>query len=302
VLPALAPYADSVEYVFTDVSPAFVRKARQRFGAEYPFARFEVLDIQADGAPGEYDVVLGTNVFHATAALADTMTRTKSLLRRGGVLLLVEGTRAQRQLALIFGLTAGWWSFTDPEQRLPHSPLASAGQWRDVLASCGFADISIGSPTTEAGPAVQSVIAAVSDGIVPAVRPARPAPPVETTVHAEEPAASTDVLAQVIAVFARVLEMAPEQLDPDLTFENYGVDSLVVLELTRALEAEFGPQPATLLFEQITMRRLAKHLRADEPPAPEPDADDAERLVASLSDDVVEELLAELLAKGGSDR
>ncbi|MEZ0115425.1 polyketide synthase PksN [Catenulispora sp. EB89] len=301
VLAALAAHSDSVEYVFTDVSPAFVRKARQRFGEEYSFARFEVLDIEADGASAEYDVVLGTNVFHATAALADTLTRTKSLLRAGGVLLLVEGTRVARQLALIFGLTAGWWSFTDPEQRLPRSPLASAGQWRDVLASCGFTDISIGSPISEAGPAFQSVIAAVSDGIAPATRGPRPAPEAERVTVV---AAAQDGLAQVTAVFARVLDMAPEHLDPDLTFENYGVDSLVALELTRALEAEFGSQPATLLFEQITIRRLARHLSAEPaPPAgdaePARPADDAERLVASLSDDEVEELLAELSAKGG---
>ncbi|CAM5728748.1 hypothetical protein SVIOM74S_10121 [Streptomyces violarus] len=118
-------------------------------------------------------------------------------------------------------------------------------------------------------------------------------------------------------VFARVLEMTPDQLDPDLTFENYGVDSLVVLEVTRALEAVYGPQPATLLFERITIRQLAGHFGArahgpetpDAPvttpqtptqaaPGPTP-AGDAERLVAGLSDAAVDELLAELLSPRG---
>ncbi|MFI1332775.1 SDR family NAD(P)-dependent oxidoreductase [Streptomyces sp. NPDC020845] len=322
VLDALAPYQDAVEYVFTDVSSAFVRKARSRFGARYPFVRFETLDIEADPAgpgptPGGHDVVLGTNVLHATRRLSDTLARVKALLRGGGVLLLVEGTRPRHQLALIFGLTAGWWLFADPEQRLPRSPLASERQWRDVLAACGFPHISAAAPTTEAGAAFQSVIAAVSDGVVSVVgRPAPvPAPVSPSPAPASAPTSASrddDELRRVTEVFARVLEMTPDRLDPDLTFENYGVDSLVVLELTRALEVVYGPQPATLLFERITIRQLADHLRVETPapapasPAPaEPRparparADDAERLVASLSDAAVDELLAELLSQRG---
>ncbi|MEU5226811.1 SDR family NAD(P)-dependent oxidoreductase, partial [Streptomyces toyocaensis] len=334
VLDALAPYGDGVEYVFTDVSPAFVRKARSRFGPRYPFTRFEVLDIEADPAgqglsPGAHDVVLATNVLHATRRLSDTLAGAKSLLRRGGALLLVEGTRARHQLALVFGLTAGWWLFSDPEQRMPRSPLASERQWRDALAACGFTDISAAAPTTEAGPAFQSVVAAVSDGVVPGggKAPTAQREPKRTPAAAPAPAAAPsapvapasedDALRQVTDVFARVLEMTPDRLDPDLTFENYGVDSLVVLELTRALEAVYGPQPATLLFERITIRQLAGHFgaRAHSPgepetpgtipepttpaaPAPAP-ADDAERLVAGLSDAAVDELLAELLSQRG---
>ncbi|WP_308290635.1 SDR family NAD(P)-dependent oxidoreductase [Streptomyces cellostaticus] len=292
VLAALAPYAGSVEYVFTDVSPAFVRKARTRFAAGHPFARFEVLDIEADAAgqgvePGAYDVVLGTNVFHATQRLTGTLLRAKALLRRGGTLLLVEGTRPRDQLALVFGLTPGWWLFADPEQRLPRSPLASERQWRDALAVCGFTHIGAAAPATEAGPAFQSVIAAVSDGLVPAPRtaavPAAPrtdgVPAARAAVDPAAPTAVDDELRTVTEVFARVLELAPDQLDPDLTFENYGVDSLVVLELTRALEGVYGPQPATLLFERITVRRLAEHFHSlaatATGPAPDPSGEPA---------------------------
>ncbi|MBM7440079.1 SDR family NAD(P)-dependent oxidoreductase [Streptomyces sp. HB132] len=330
VLAALAPHADGIEYVFTDVSPAFVRKARNRFGEQYPFTRFEVLDIEADPAgqglaPGAHDVVLATNVLHATRRLSDTLTWTKRLLGRGGALLLVEGTRARHQLALVFGLTAGWWLFSDPEQRMPRSPLAGERQWRDALAACGFTDISAAAPTTEAGPAFQSVIAAVSDGVVPgegrapaAGRKRAPVPAPASRVAPAAPVAPPspvspdDTLRQVTDVFARVLEMPPGRLDPDLTFENYGVDSLVVLEVTRALEAVYGPQPASLLFERITIRQLAVHfgaaahspeipdVPATTPAAPGPaPADGAERLVAGLSDEAVDELLAELLSQRG---
>ncbi|MFE4023749.1 acyl carrier protein, partial [Streptomyces sp. NPDC059101] len=65
---------------------------------------------------------------------------------------------------------------------------------------------------------------------------------------------------RVRAVFARVLEMSEDLLDPTSTFENYGVDSLVALTLTKELEPDFGPLPTTLLFEHITIERLARHL------------------------------------------
>ncbi|PPK67116.1 SDR family NAD(P)-dependent oxidoreductase [Actinokineospora auranticolor] len=331
VLAALAPLGDSVEYVFTDLSPTLVRKGRARFGAAHPFARFEVLDIESTEDSG-YDVVLGTNVFHATPDLSRTVARAKRLLRAGGVFLAVEGTRPQHQPALVFGLTAGWWLFTDPEQRLPGSPLATERQWRDVLAAAGFRGLSAAAPTTGVGPAFQSVIAAVSDGVVPLT-----AAPAEVTVPAErapvaEPVAvgpagqaRTDALAEVTGVFARVLEMAADDLDPDLTFEHYGVDSLVTIELTRALEAVYGPQPATLLFERITIRGLAEHLGGAAPapagraptPAPTPPpgpadqvsgpveqaagAPDAVALVESMSDEAVDALLAELLSGHDSE-
>lgn len=372
VLAALDAYAESVDYVFTDVSRAFVSKGRGRFGAQHPFARFELLDIEGDLRSqgldlGTYDVVFGTNVFHATRRLSDTVTQAKRLLRRGGVLLLTEGTRHQHQLALIFGLTPGWWLFADPAQRLPGSPLSSEQQWRDILTGCGFGSIEVGSPTTDAGAAFQSVIAAVSDGLVPSVPAstavsAEVAPSPLSSPSASEPSVAASAgleesLAQVTAVFARVLEMPTAQLDPDLTFENYGVDSLVALDLTRGLEAVYGPLSSTLLFERITMRRLAEYFHAErspqpstpkvetravpassrpvsngeassghasngradngragnghtddghetgpQPPRGEIGGRDAESIVASLPDAVVDELLAELLAQRGGSR
>ncbi|WP_244967359.1 SDR family NAD(P)-dependent oxidoreductase [Streptomyces cacaoi] len=346
VLAALAPYGASVDYVFTDVSPAFVRKGRARFGADHPFARFETLDIESDPAAGDMpvgscDVVFGTNVFHATRRLTQTLTHAKRLLRRGGVLLLTEGTRPLSQLALVFGLTSGWWRFADPGLRMPHSPLATERQWRDALATCGFTDIDAGAPTSQEGPAFQSVIAAVSDGVVAAGTnanpPAAPAPgpapgTARSTAGAPAPvpagpapatAGEDDALEQVTAVFARVLEMPPERLDPDLTFENYGVDSLVVLDLTKRLEEVYGPLPTTLLFERITIGQLAEFFRTrtaphaaapahdrprpqasaparepqqePEPPAGPAGSGGVEGLVSGLSDEEVAGLLAELL-------
>jgi polyketide synthase PksN len=104
--------------------------------------------------------------------------------------------------------------------------------------------------------------------------------------------------------------MAPDQLDPDATFETYGIDSLVVLQLNTALEEHVGRVPTTLLFEQITIGRLARWLLAERPdavgdtkpepgvrvpmPPQEPVAADLEHMIDALSDGQVEELLRAL--------
>ncbi len=67
VLPRLP--AQDVEYTFTDVGPLFVARARERFGS-FGFARFETLDLERDPAaqgfaPGQYDLVIASNVIHA---------------------------------------------------------------------------------------------------------------------------------------------------------------------------------------------------------------------------------------------
>jgi polyketide synthase PksN len=333
VLDALRHHSEAVEYVFTDISPGFVRKGRARFAKNYPFTHFEVFDIEEDPSNqiddiGSYDVVLATNVMHATHVLETSLRNMRRLLRGNGLLLLNEGTRALHQLSLVFGLAQGWWLFADSERRQRHSPLASERQWRDVLAESGFGHISSGAPRTQAGTLFQSVIAAVSDGLdekgvggrMDTTRSAfTPTQPPKVTARETAPTqrSANDALEQVTNVFALVLEMQSEQLDPDITFENYGIDSLVTMELTRGLEKIYGPLPSTLLFEQTTMRRIAEYCggkatcisaAADRSIEVAPrteiastgtnnEIEDLDNLVASLPDAMVEQLLSELLPK-----
>ncbi|CAM5515569.1 Polyketide synthase PksM [Streptomyces alboniger] len=312
---ATAGLGDHVEYLYTDVSEGFVRHGRKRFGAGHPFADFRALDIERDPEEqgfesGGYDLVLGSNVFHATGRIDRTLAHTKRLLGTNGVLVLNEGVELRDQMSLIFGLATGWWLFEDAEYRLPHSPLLSTTAWRDVLAHNGFRGVTE-APRPDGG-THQCVLVAESDGFVP-VTAAAPGPPVPAASSA--PAAVSTVPAgpdpvrdaerRVKAVFARVLEMEEDLLDARATFENYGVDSLVVLSLTKELEQEYGPLPSTLLFEHITIERLARHLAATGAAvtaagtaagparAAEPEAG-IEQLVDSLSDTEVDSLLRQL--------
>lgn len=141
LLPALSP--GSTEYTFTDISPLFTAKASQKF-RQYPFVRYRTLDIEKDPlAQGfddrPFDIVVAANVLHATRDLAETMSHVRRLLAPDGLLVALEMVRRQRDMDLTFGMTDGWWRFTDRARR-PTSLLMTSSQWLALLDESGFRD------------------------------------------------------------------------------------------------------------------------------------------------------------------
>ncbi|MEK7727448.1 MAG: polyketide synthase dehydratase domain-containing protein, partial [candidate division KSB1 bacterium] len=91
VLPVLR--AANAEYVFTDVSPLFLAKAKEKF-RDYGFVQYHTLDIERaprtqNFSGHEFDIVLATNALHATADLRQTLRHVQELLREDGLLLLI---------------------------------------------------------------------------------------------------------------------------------------------------------------------------------------------------------------------
>jgi 3-oxoacyl-(acyl-carrier-protein) synthase/SAM-dependent methyltransferase len=160
LLPLLPP--DLVDYTFTDVSPLFLERAVERFAN----VRTGLLDIERDPATqgfaaGGYDLVVASNVLHATADLAQTLRHVRGLLAPGGLLLCLEAVAAERWSDLTFGMTEGWWRFTDLVLRPAHA-LLSADSWRSLLEDTGWTQIySIGGePGTMVGRAQQALVIA----------------------------------------------------------------------------------------------------------------------------------------------
>jgi acyl transferase domain-containing protein/NADPH:quinone reductase-like Zn-dependent oxidoreductase/NAD(P)-dependent dehydrogenase (short-subunit alcohol dehydrogenase family)/SAM-dependent methyltransferase len=138
-----------VAYCFTDIGQSMVERARQAFVA-HGFMSFRRFDIEGDAGaqgfePESFDIIIAANVVHATADLRRTLGQLNGLLAPGGALFLLEVTGFERWIDLTFGLTEGWWRFTDRDLR-PRYPLLSREQWRAVLESCGFAAGEIGRP------------------------------------------------------------------------------------------------------------------------------------------------------------
>jgi len=141
------------EYLFTDLGASFVSAARQEF-RNVPFMRFQTLDLESapaeQGLDGEFfDVIIASNVVHATSDLRQTLSRIASLLAPGGILLMAETLAGQPWIDMTVGITEGWWRFTDLELR-PRYPLVDKQSWMALLAEVGFHSV-IALPDEEPG-------------------------------------------------------------------------------------------------------------------------------------------------------
>ncbi|MGE3743329.1 MAG: beta-ketoacyl synthase N-terminal-like domain-containing protein, partial [Geminicoccaceae bacterium] len=156
--------AERVEYVFTDVSQAFLNQAKDRFQA-FSFVRYQILDAEDEpGAQGfadsTFDLVVACDAVHATADLRGTLGNLFRLLAPGGLLALVELTASPRWCDLVFGLLPDWWAFSDRDLRPEHCTLP-ASAWQSVLAACGYeAFESIADRFAEQPRSLQSVLLA----------------------------------------------------------------------------------------------------------------------------------------------
>lgn len=167
ILEKMSP--NQLSYTFTDISNRFISEARTHF-SNYDCMLYSQLDIEKNPASQDFkkngfDVVVATNVLHATRDLKKTLENVKKLLAPGGILILVEGTAPVRWVDITFGLTDGWWRFSDYGLRRDY-PLLPAEEWRFILQSLGFHEISIissddiGSSIDVPGGLPQSVIIA----------------------------------------------------------------------------------------------------------------------------------------------
>jgi acyl transferase domain-containing protein/NADPH:quinone reductase-like Zn-dependent oxidoreductase/NAD(P)-dependent dehydrogenase (short-subunit alcohol dehydrogenase family) len=139
VLPALARGLHS--YTFSDVSAAFFPAATQKL-AGFPEVETKIFDLEKPAAeqgfePGSFDFVIGTNVLHAVADVRFALNNLHDLLAPGGSLVFMDVATPQLWTEAVFGLTSGWWRFTDRDLRKVH-PLLGRSQWEALLRATGF--------------------------------------------------------------------------------------------------------------------------------------------------------------------
>ncbi|MBX3148329.1 MAG: SDR family NAD(P)-dependent oxidoreductase [Gemmatimonadales bacterium] len=133
--------ADRTEYLFTDLSPTLVARAREKFAA-HRFVQCQTLDLERElaaqgvGAEG-FDLIIAVNVIHATADLRATLGRIHRALAPGGTLLMLEVAAPERWIDVTFGLTEGWWRFTDRAIR-PDYPLLDRAAWQRLFEDLGY--------------------------------------------------------------------------------------------------------------------------------------------------------------------
>lgn len=65
--------------------------------------------------------------------------------------------------------------------------------------------------------------------------------------------------AYFVRLLSAMLKIPVQKIRADEPFETYGIDSIVVMELTNRLEKDFGSLSKTLFFEHQTLAELARH-------------------------------------------
>ncbi len=130
-------------YTFTDVSAGFFPGAMQKLAA-FPEVECKIFDLEKPGtgqdlATGSFDFIIGTNVLHAVSDIRVTLAHLHELLAPGGSLIFMDTATPQLWTETVFGLTSGWWRFTDRDLR-PHQPLLERAQWERVLKESGFSE------------------------------------------------------------------------------------------------------------------------------------------------------------------
>lgn len=104
---------------YTDISTGFFVEAQELFKPWAGRMQYKKLDIERDPSTqgfedGSYDIVLASQVLHATKDMVHTLNNVHRLVKPGGKLLMVEFTRAVDDGPVtdgqfIFGLLPGWW-------------------------------------------------------------------------------------------------------------------------------------------------------------------------------------------------
>lgn len=139
--------------MYTDISAGFFDKAADVFAEYRDKMTFKVLDIERSPAsqgfePQSYDIIIASNVLHATAVLQRTLEHTRQLLRPGGYLMLAELTNNQPvRYGGIMGGLPGWWLGADDGRK--YSPLITRREWHSVLRKVGFAGVDTMVPEND---------------------------------------------------------------------------------------------------------------------------------------------------------
>ncbi|KAG8405408.1 Type I Iterative PKS [Metarhizium acridum] len=132
-------------YTFTDISAGFFENASRKLANWSQHVTYKKLDITQDPRQQgfkiqDYDVVIASNVLHATADMTVTIDNVRSLLRPRGKLLLLEGIR-HAPAALPFAVLPGWWYAVDEYRSHEEGPLLSDEAWERLLIARGFSGV-----------------------------------------------------------------------------------------------------------------------------------------------------------------
>ncbi|KAJ4300383.1 hypothetical protein N0V88_003057 [Collariella sp. IMI 366227] len=150
-------------YCYTDISMGFFEQARERFRRWEDRMDFRTLDVSKNPLEqpgfaeleGKFDLIVASNVIHATPSLDASLANVRKLLMPGGRLILIEVTRLTTTINTIFGTLPGWWMSEDGRE---DSPLLPVSEWDECLRRQGFGGVDIATPDHQGNTALTTMI------------------------------------------------------------------------------------------------------------------------------------------------
>lgn len=249
ILPLIANHV--AEYCYSDASEAFKKSSAEEFAA-YPFMRYRQIDaVNLPEDLHDYDVIIASNVMHAVAPVGNVLQRLAAVLNDDGLLMLNETIYRHDVLTIAFGIIDGWWPTDDSTvSRIIDSPLLNEDNWRHALLNNGFNHV-IGHGNDSA----QLIISSKRR-------------PIETPTTAKADNTSAAIADRLSAIISEVILLDADDLDRQAPLAEYGVDSILAMQILDTVSAEFGPQPVDILERHVSIEALAAHLNDCAQPAP----------------------------------
>lgn len=299
VLPLLQPLSAALEtYVYSDVSRAFLLHAQEHFKPLCPVLEGRLWNVeQPPTTPGipphSFDVVIATNVLHATRNIRKTLQNVRAAMLPGGLLVLNEGTQKTLLGSLTFGLLDGWWLFEDEALRISGAPLLTAQGWQRALEAEGFESHRVNAEAAEA--LGQQVLLAQAP-VLQMVELTQSLTPMQADVEAEVEAAAmlnataapTPFLESASAVspqpearptlqgrpdptrrvrgallesLTQTLKLPPHEVDVQRAFSDYGIDSILGVSFVKGVGQRLGiTLNTTVLFDHTNVEALTRHV------------------------------------------
>nr|QCQ29632.1 polyketide synthase-nonribosomal peptide synthase [Alternaria oxytropis] len=174
ILPALGDAFST--YTYTDISAGVFNRVQDRFQSYLNRMNFATYDV--DRTPAEqgfeehtYDVVVASNVLHATAHMDNTMANVRRLLRPGGYLIALEAiTNYYLATHAIFGTLPGWWAGAEVESWRRDGPALTIDQWTALTRRHNFSGVDTHAPISSPLQAFTVLVFQAVDSVVHSLR------------------------------------------------------------------------------------------------------------------------------------
>lgn len=207
-----------LDYTFTDISTGFFENARTKLDGWAQRITYKKLDISLDPSEQgfsleEYDVVIASNVLHATQDMVATMTHVRKLLKPGGKLFLLEGNIHPTAL-LPFTLLPGWWAAEDQYRDNKDGPMMPVATWDRLLQDVGFAGVEVRVPCSyNVAEPMMSVMTSTRIGTQDSTRPITICGPFGDDTEVDFAHSLADLLEVELGAATEVKPLA--EVDPD---------------------------------------------------------------------------------------